>query len=198
MLFIHQRKLLHENQIITVPTSFFKALCRSIKFFAVHFVFRKMMTILSCRWCGRNSLIYVTTRRHKAQFDPSWSFLTPINIATITKHNQIICVKTQCEGLCGGVRALLNLSDWLGSSFILMPLTLTEATPKGEKWDIKKQVTFESIYTSGKHSSEVVRSDSLIEILCCLHLLERQEEPQQNFTMLAFCLLDTLCLQINK
>lgn len=65
-----------------------------------------------------------------------------------------------------------------------MPPTLTEATPKGKKWDIKKQVTFESIYTSGKRSSEAVRSCegySLTGILCCLHLFERQEEPQQNF-----------------
>lgn len=45
MLFIHQRKLLHENQTITVPAHFFKALFGSIKVFAMHFVFTKMTGI---------------------------------------------------------------------------------------------------------------------------------------------------------
>ena len=95
----------------------------------------------------------MTTRRHKAWFDPSWPPLTSINIAIITKHNQIIwSVKTQksAKGSVGGIRALLILSDWLGSCLISMLHTLTETTPKEKKWDIRKRMTFESIYTSGQ------------------------------------------------
>lgn len=134
--------------------SFFQSSLRSIKVFAVHFVFRKMTAILFLQemWMPQ-TLIYVTTRGHKVQFNPSWPPLTPINIATITKHNQIIwCAKAWriAKGSVGGIRALLILSDWLGSCLILMPVTWTERAPRGKKRDIKRQMTFESIYTSGQ------------------------------------------------
>lgn len=42
------------------------------------------------RWKERNNLIYRTRRKHKTLLNPCWLPLTPINTATITKHNQII------------------------------------------------------------------------------------------------------------
>lgn len=158
MLLIHQTTLLHDKQIITVPTRFFKALFRSIKIFIVHFVFRKMMVILSCRWYGSNSLIHVTITGHKAQFDPFWSPLTPINIAAITKHNQIIwSVKTQriakgsvgrCKGLCESLRLTGELPH----------LNASDSNCSHSKRMLRSIWPLNLFTPLGKHSSEAVRS----------------------------------------
>ena len=112
-------------------------------------------------------------------------------------------VKTQriLKGSVAGIRALLIFSDWLGSCFILMPVTSTERAPRGEKWDIKSRWPLNLFIPLGRHSSEAVRSCegySLIEISCHLHLLKREEEPQEHFTTLALYLPDQLCSQTNK